>query len=1184
MSLGVPSLNFTHRWCEVDGRFYTTNASNCVIRVLLSQQSSPFLGWHCFPPLGEGSRKCDLNIAYSRCFLSLGASGWASKNCTENKKQMENIFIATWNVRTLQDGKKNIERRTALIARVLKQKNIGIAALSETRLADYGQLQEMDGGYTFFWKGKLREAKREAGVGFAIRNDLVKRLVSLPTGINERLMSLRVCIGKNKYATIFSCYAPTMHSNDIAKEEFYLTLRSQLRHVPIHDKLLLLGDFNARVGSDTSVWGDVIGKHGVGRANSNGHLLLSLCNEFGLLVTNTIFQLPTRCKISWRHPRSNHYHLLDYVITRSSMRNDVKITRSFAIGECWSDHRLIRSKMRFTIHNPIRNNRIKPLPKIDVTKLRNRDNVTKLQAVCDNKLLLIPENADVESVWSTLKNVIFESSCEILGYVKRKHRDWFDSNDPNISPLLDNMHKCHHQWMLDKDNVAKRDKFKKAKNACQSQLRQMKQAWWEKKAQELQEAADKCDFKAFYQNLKGVFGPMSNGPIPILSKEGNILTDRREIIRRWGEHFSSVLNTTSIVDEELINNLPQRPILEGLSVAPPIAEVKKAIKQLTNGKSPGNDGIPAEIYKCGSNLLVTKLSELFSLVWESGSVPQEFKDASIIHLYKHKGKKCECDNHRGISLLCVAGKILGRIILNRLNDTLANLVLSESQCGFRSGRGTADMIFSLRQLQEKAREHDKELFVTFVDLTKAFDTVSRDALWVVLGKLGVPEKMLNVIISLHQGMMASVRSGGETSDTFRVSNGTKQGCVLAPLLFALYFSVMIETAFKGVEEGVQLVYRTSGGLFNQQRFKAKTKTLVQTVRDLLFADDCALVAHSLEDMQRILNKFSRASKAFGLTISIKKTELVHQPIRSHLPTVVPTVYVDGKALKTVSSFTYLGSIVSSDAKMDKEIESRIGKASSAFGRLYHRLWNTHDVSLRVKLNVYRSVVLTTLLYGAESWTLHRRHINQLDAFHMRCLRNITKVKLSDRNRNSEVLARCNMPGIEAILIKTQLRWSGHLIRMSDSRIPKQLLFGQFAKERPVGRPLLRFKDKLKDNLKRCNIPTTSLERKASERITWRHLCSSSVQEFEESRLQHRNQLRANVKARWQSSALPNPHFTCRCGFVARSKAGLAVHSRKHIANNVQMAEEDKSRTCSICHKICKSQAGLKRHKHVHKKY
>ena len=142
-------------------------------------------------------------------------------------------------------------------------------------------------------------------------------------------------------------------------------------------------------------------------------------------------------------------------------------------------------------------------------------------------------------------------------------------------------------------------------------------------------------------------------------------------------------------------------------------------------------------------------------MWSEETVPQDFRNANVIHLYKRKGDRAR-DNHRGISLLASAGKILGRVLLNRLTEQLLDKVLPESQCGFRSGRGTADMVYTARQLQEKYREQHQDLYVVFVDLTKAFDTVNRDGLWTILAKLGCPQKFVNVVKSLHEGMQAQV--------------------------------------------------------------------------------------------------------------------------------------------------------------------------------------------------------------------------------------------------------------------------------------------------------------------------------------------------------------------------------------------------------------------------------------------
>ena len=137
---------------------------------------------------------------------------------------------------------------------------------------------------------------------------------------------------------------------------------------------------------------------------------------------------------------------------------------------------------------------------------------------------------------------------------------------------------------------------------------------------------------------------------------------------------------------------------------PTVSETVKAIKLLSFGKAIRSDAIPAEIYKAGDPLVAKKLTELFHIMWRKEAIPQELKDATIIHLFKRKGDAQVCDNHRGISLLSVAGKILARVLLNRLNEPLEQSgLLPESQCGFRKDRGTIDMIFTARQLQEKCQ-------------------------------------------------------------------------------------------------------------------------------------------------------------------------------------------------------------------------------------------------------------------------------------------------------------------------------------------------------------------------------------------------------------------------------------------------------------------------------------------------
>ena len=134
------------------------------------------------------------------------------------------------------------------------------------------------------------------------------------------------------------------------------------------------------------------------------------------------------------------------------------------------------------------------------------------------------------------------------------------------------------------------------------------------------------------------------------------------------------------------------------------------------------------------------------------------------------------------------------------------------------------------------------------------------------------------------------------------------------------------------------------------------------MRELLFADDSALVAHSSEETQKIVDAFSDASKKFGLKINIKKTEVLYQPNSTR--TREEDIMVDGNKLNSVMEFTYLGSAISSNGCIDDEIQRRMAKAGASFGR--QRLWNNHHVSMRVKGKIYHAIVLSTLLYGTEA--------------------------------------------------------------------------------------------------------------------------------------------------------------------------------------------------------------------------
>nr|VZI52107.1 unnamed protein product [Spirometra erinaceieuropaei] len=196
------------------------------------------------------------------------------------------------------------------MARELARYKVGIAALSETRLSEQGQLKEVRVGYTFFWDVHLREERRGAGVASAVLNDIVGRLPCLLQGTNDRLMSLSLPLRGGKFTTIISVYArsPPMTSPDETRNTFYEDLHALLVTVPKTDKLIVLGDFNVRVGTGHAAWRGVLSPNGLDGTNDNGLLLLRTYTKHRLILTSTHFRLLIQEKATWMDPRSRQWH------------------------------------------------------------------------------------------------------------------------------------------------------------------------------------------------------------------------------------------------------------------------------------------------------------------------------------------------------------------------------------------------------------------------------------------------------------------------------------------------------------------------------------------------------------------------------------------------------------------------------------------------------------------------------------------------------------------------------------------------------------------------------------------------------------------------------------------------------------------------------------------------------------
>ncbi|XP_060133875.1 uncharacterized protein LOC132592550 [Zootoca vivipara] len=333
-------------------------------------------------------------------------------------------------------------------------------------------------------------------------------------------------------------------------------------------------------------------------------------------------------------------------------------------------------------------------------------------------------------------------------------------------------------------------------------------------------------------------------------------------------------------------------------------------------------------------------------------------------------------------------------------------------------------------------------------------------------QIGCPDKFVNIIRLLHDNMTATIAdNNGSQSEPFTVGPAVKQGCVIAPTLFIIFIAMILHLVEGKLPTGVEIIYRTDGKLFNLSRLKAKSKVTVTSVIELQYADDNIVCARSEDDLQTILNIFAEAYEKLGLSLNIKKTKVLHQQVQNN-PSAVPQIQLSGVTVENVDHFSYLGSYLSTRANIDAKIQHRLSSVSAVFSRLKCRVFEDRDIRRETEMLVYKAIVLPTLLYACGTWTTYKRHLQLLERFHQRCLQIFLHITWEDRQTNISVLEEAKITSVEAMILQHQLCWTGHVVRMPDDHLPKQLLYSKLKNgKRNAGGQQKRFKNCLKQIFK-----------------------------------------------------------------------------------------------------------------------
>ncbi|BHF65124.1 hypothetical protein SprV_0200813300 [Sparganum proliferum] len=209
-----------------------------------------------------------------------------------------------------------------------------------------------------------------------------------------------------------------------------------------------------------------------------------------------------------------------------------------------------------------------------------------------------------------------------------------------------------------------------------------------------------------------------------------------------------------------------------------------------------------------------------------------------------------------------------------------------------------------------------------------------------------------------------------------------------------------------------------------------------------------------------MDLFAAACDDFGLVINMEKTVVMHQP-PFYTAYVAHQINANGVQLQVVHNIIYLGTTRSRNSRTKDEVAAGFPRPVK-LRRLQSAVWNRHGLHLNTKLKIYKAVILSTWLYGAESWAVYKEQVQRLNHSHLTCLRRILKLRWQDRIPDTNILEQTGILSIYTMLRHLQLRWSGQLVRMDDERLPKRLFYGDAVKgSRRQGGEVRREKDSLK---------------------------------------------------------------------------------------------------------------------------
>ena len=942
------------------------------------------------------------------------------------QKLLKELKISTFNVRTFNDIGKKYQ-----MAQLAQKHNIDIIGIQEHRLnippetkihCEYIKGTE----YLFIYSSAVNGI---GGTGLIIKSIYLSRIKNI-INISPRIIS--VTLTSNPNITIISVYSPTNMADENKIHEFYNDLDDYIKTIPVHNVIVIVGDFNARIGrNNNSIQKNkYFGIHTYSdETNENGSHLIDFC------LSNNLTHLPSRFphkpnhQWTWQHPNGFKAQL-DHILCCNKWKNSIKDCRAHA-SMIDSDHRsmTVIFKLSLRCNNKSYSSSSKKT-QYDWSLLKdNKILQNKYKNEINNRFALLDEinnddpinnSLDIQKKYTKIINVIEESNRIIP--IKKNYPHWISNKTKKlITSELDSNY-CSSVRVIN-ENLTQNELHKKEKLRHQLIKKQIEKSleldkitFIENTCTSIENNMNTNNLGIVYKTINMLTGNYSNR-IPLIKQSKD-----EDIIITWMNYFKDLLNNNHNIDNLDIfeRNLDLDININDFT----LHELNQVISTLKNGRKPGIDNINSEVLKYGGNTLREKILCICNLSFNNNITPIEWKKNIIIPIPK-KGDRCNINNYRGITLMSIVAKIYNKMILNRIYDKL-NPLLRINQAGFRKNMSTIDQIHIIRRIIEGAKEKNLPLIITFIDFKKAFDSIDRNIIFKILRFYGIPIKIVNAIKILYDNTVSCVNINNQQSEYFKINTGVLQGDTLAPFIFIVVLNFVLERS--------------------QQEDFGFTTSINQKLTDLDFADDIALLDDNINTAILHFNKIKTEAERVGLQINNEKTKYITYNIENIIEEF------DKINIKKVKNFCYLGANID-DTLAD--VRNRIQKAWTIFWKL-RKIWQNNNISLETKIKIHKALCISVLLYNCETWILNKKISHMLNVFGTKSYRFILNIKYNEKISNDKIYEKIKTKPICEIIADRQIKFIIKKINNIGSLISEYSLYTPNHGKRKRGRPKMRY--------------------------------------------------------------------------------------------------------------------------------